>query len=97
MCFFLRRVFHDNDSERGLTIAQIAIIVSGVKNAREHVQQMVETFQGTAAEHEYVAQCANDMTLYPPCDEVAAIVDKLRIYSHPILPILTLQHTGYNS
>jgi len=80
MCFFLGRVFHDNDSKRGLTIRQVAMIFDGVQNAREHVQQIVDTFQGTAAEHEYVAQCANAMTFCPPCDKVAAIVHKFRIY-----------------
>ena len=81
VCFFLRRVFHDDGSEIGLTIGQVDSIVSDVKQARKHVQEMVETFQGTTAQHEYVAVCAKAMTLYFPCDEVAAILQKFDIYS----------------
>jgi len=62
--FLLRRVFHADDTKKGISILEVSSIVSDVRKARLFVQACVNAPERTANDRRFVQACAEAIMSY---------------------------------
>ena len=80
LCLLLRKAFHKDDTEKGISMLRFFSIVRAVRLARLLLQKCVNESKGSANDHIFLQACARAMTLYKESDEVRSMNEAVRKY-----------------
>jgi len=80
LCLLLRKAFHKDDTEKGISMLRFFSIVRAMRLARLLLQKFVDESEGNANDHLFVQACARAMTLYKESDEVRSMNEAVQKY-----------------